>query len=253
MPTKSMIATKITLPTLALKIIFAAVSTALVCVATVLFSVYVPATEGFFNIGESMVFLSALLFGPFIGAFASGVGSMLADLLLGYPHYAPATLIIKASEGFVAGFLRAHNPKLNKLGWKLLTSVLGLLAGGILAVVGSTYYSGEIELTLGEAVFTLHIPTLFWLILGFVVALSIVLAGLLTEPEIGWMVLSVIVGGFIMVLGYFIYEMYFIGWLFGIQAYAMAEVPINIGQMTIGAIVAIPITKVIRRIFYLKQ
>ncbi|MCD6470858.1 ECF transporter S component [Candidatus Bathyarchaeota archaeon] len=253
MATKSLIATKTTLPALALKMIFAAISTALVCVATIFFSVYVPATEGFFNIGESMVFLSALLFGPLVGAFAGGVGSMLADLLLGYPHYAPATLIIKASEGFVTGFLSAHNPKLNKSSWKLLTSVLGLLAGGILAVVGSTYYSGELELTLGEAVLILYIPTLFWLILGFVVALSIILAGLLMEPEIGWMVLSVIVGGFIMVLGYFIYEMYFIGWLFGIQAYAIAEVPINIGQMIIGSIVAIPTTKVIQKIFYLKQ
>lgn len=252
MSTKISTTRKITLPLFALKIIFAAISTALVCTATIFFSVYVPATEGFFNIGESMVFLSALLFGPFVGAFAGGVGSMLADLLLGYPHYAPATLIIKASEGFVAGFLSTRNPKLNKSRWKLLTSILGLLAGGILAAVGSTYYSGEIELTLGEAAFMFYIPMLFWLILGFIVALSIILAGLLTEPEIGWMVLSVIVGGFIMVLGYFIYEMYFIGWLFGIQAYAIAEVPVNIGQMIIGSIVAIPTTKVIRRIFYLK-
>ena len=250
---KSSIPSKTTLPILALKIIFTAISTALVCVATIFFSVYVPATEGFFNIGESMVFLSALLFGPLVGAFAGGVGSMLADLLLGYPHYAPATLIIKASEGFIAGFLSTHNPKFNKSRWRLLTSILGLLAGGMLAAVGSTYYSGEIELTLGVASFILYIPTLFWLILGSIVALSIILAGLLTEPEVGWIILSVIVGGFVMVLGYFIYEMYFIGWLFGIQAYAIAEVPINIGQMIIGSIVAIPTIKIVRRIFYLKQ
>ena len=72
-----------------LNIVFASISTALVCVATMLFQVYVPATRGFFNIGESMVFLSALLFGPFVGAFAGGIGSMLADLLLGYYYYAP--------------------------------------------------------------------------------------------------------------------------------------------------------------------
>ena len=250
MLTKRLTASKITL--LVLKIVFTAVSTALVCIATMFFSVYVPATEGFFNIGESMVFLSALLFGPFVGAFAGGVGSMLADLLLGYPHYAPATLIVKASEGFITGFLSTHNPKLNKLSWRSLTSILGLLAGGILAAIGSTYYSGEIELTLGEVSFMLYVPTLFWLISGFIVAFSIILAGLLTEPEIGWMILSVIVGGFVMVLGYFIYEMYFIGWLFGIQAYAIAEVPVNIGQMIIGSIVAIPVAKVIQRIFHLK-
>lgn len=107
----------------------AAVFTAFVCVATMLFSIYVPSTEGFFNIGESMVFLSALLFGPFVGAFAGGVGSSLADLLLGYPHYAPATLVIKAREGYVVGVLNRSNPKFSsKVHWKSFTSILGVVA-----------------------------------------------------------------------------------------------------------------------------
>ena len=75
------------------------VFTSLVCVATMAFSVYVPHTRGFFNIGETIIYTTALLFGPFIGAFAGGVGSMVADIFLGYPYYAPATLIIKACEG----------------------------------------------------------------------------------------------------------------------------------------------------------
>ena len=49
-------------------LIVTAIFTALVCVVTIMFSAYVPATEGFFNIGESMVFLSALLFGPYVGS-----------------------------------------------------------------------------------------------------------------------------------------------------------------------------------------
>ena len=57
------------------KIAVTAVCTAFVCIATIIFSVYVLSTEGFFNIGESMVFLSALLFGPFVGAFAGGFGT----------------------------------------------------------------------------------------------------------------------------------------------------------------------------------
>ncbi|MEM2028819.1 MAG: ECF transporter S component, partial [Candidatus Bathyarchaeia archaeon] len=130
-----------------LNLVFAAISTALVCIATMFFSVYVPATRGFFNIGESMVFLSAILFGPFVGAFAGGVGSMLADVLLGYPHYAPATLIIKASEGFIVGYLNKRNPKLNRARWRALTSILAIVAGALLAAIGSAYYSGEVELT----------------------------------------------------------------------------------------------------------
>ncbi|MBS7609861.1 ECF transporter S component [Candidatus Bathyarchaeota archaeon] len=54
--------------------------TALTCAATMVFTVYVPATKGYFNIGETMVYTSALLFGPYIGALSGGLGSMLADI-----------------------------------------------------------------------------------------------------------------------------------------------------------------------------
>ena len=232
-----------------------AVFTALVCAATIIFSMYVPSTEGFFNIGESMVFLSALLFGPFVGAFAGGVGSMIADLLLGYPHYAPATLIIKACEGYVVGFLQKNNPRLvSKTHWKIFTSILGLVAGVLLAVVGSIYYSGESELTLGFTAYTLFLPYQFWLVLGAAAACSLAGIGFVADPEFGWTVFSVIAGGFVMVLGYFIYQMFFIGWLFNIQAVAVAELPINIGQMTVGAVIALPIAKIVWRAFpYLKR
>jgi len=39
--------------------------------------------------------------------------------------------------------------------------------------------------------------------------------------------------------------MLFIGWLFNIQVVAIAEIPVNIGQMIVGAAVALPVTKVI--------
>jgi len=236
-------------PKITLNIVFASISTALVCVATMLFQVYVPATRGFFNIGESMVFLSALLFGPFVGAFAGGIGSMLADLLLGYYYYAPATLLIKASEGFIVGFLSSRHPKFSSAKWKILTALLGILIGGFLAIIGALYYSGEVELTIGQITTMLKIPTIFWVGLGLIAAISITTVGLFTEPEAGWIVLSVIAGGFVMVLGYFIYQMFLIGPLFGIEAFAIAEVPINIGQMTVGSIIAIPAVKIVRKIF----
>ena len=233
----------------------AAVFTALVCVVTIIFSIYVPATEGFFNIGESMVFLSALLFGPFVGAFAGGVGSMLADLFLGYPHYAPATLIIKACEGAVVGMLKKKNPKLiSRLHWKFFTVVLGVVAGFLLGWVGTAYYSGEVQLTLGSEIFAFFVPIEFWIVLGIITALSIAALGFLANPEFGWTVFSVIVGGFVMVLGYFVYQLLFIYPLFKIEVIAIAEIPVNIGQMIIGAIVALPIAKIVWRILpYLKE
>lgn len=245
-----MISLKTERKTSALTLGLSAISTALVCIATMFFQVYVPATRGFFNIGESMVFLSALLFGPFVGALAGGVGSMLADIFLGYPHYAPATLIIKAVEGFLTGCLNRQNPKLSRVKWVALSSSLGFLAGGLLATVGMLFYSGQIELTLGQMRLMLEIPILFWLTLGLIVALSIAVVSLISSPEVGWMILSTTIGGFTMVLGYFIYQMFFIGWLFGIEAVAVAEVPFNIAQMIIGSMVAIPAAKVLRKFLH---
>ena len=232
-----------------------AVFTALVCVATIIFSIYIPATEGFFNIGESMVFLSALFFGPFVGAFAGGVGAALADLLLGFPHYAPATIIVKSCEGAVVGALKKRNPKFSsRLDWKFFTALLGIIAGLLLGWVGTAYFSGEAELTLGTGSFMLYVPAEFWLFLGGITAFSIAALGFLTDPEFGWTVFSVITGGFIMVLGYFLYQLFLIGPLFNIEVVAIVEIPVNIGQMIIGATVALLIAKIIwRTLPYLKQ
>ncbi len=232
-----------------------AVFTALACVVTMMFSIYVPATAGFFNVGESMVFLSALLFGPFVGAFAGGVGSMLADLLLGYPHYAPATLLIKACEGAVVGTLKKKNPKLSsKFHWKLFTIVLGIVAGFLLGLAWIIIGKIEVTLGLGSGLFVLYIPAEFWLVLGIITALSIAVLGLLADPEFGWTVFSVIIGGFVMVLGYFLYQRFLIYPLFKIEVVAIAEIPVNIGQMIIGAAAALPIAKIVWRILpYLKE
>jgi uncharacterized membrane protein len=229
-------------------LVITALFTALVCVATIIFSIYVPATSGFFNLGESMVFLSAILFGPFVGAFAGGVGSFLADLLLGYPQFAGATLLIKACEGAVVGTLMRKNPGItSRRYWSAITLILGALTGSLLGWVGTVYYSGELQLTLGSSLFTLNIPIEFWLFLGILAAVCITLLGLFSDPKFGWTVLSVILGGFTMVLGYFLYQRFLIYPLFNIEAIAIAEIPINIGQMIIGAIIALPISKVISR------
>jgi uncharacterized membrane protein len=232
-----------------------AIFTALVCVATIIFSIYVPATRGFFNIGESMVFLSALLFGSYVGAFAGGVGSMMADLILGYSHYAPATLIIKACEGAVVGALKKRNPKfISEILWKFFTVILSSLAGFLLGWVGFSYYSGKVELTLGVGSFTLYVPTEFWISLGVLLAVSIAAVGFLADPEFGWTVFSIITGGFVMVLGYFLYQQFLIGPLFNVEVVAIAEVPVNIGQMIIGATIALLIVKVVwRALPYMKQ
>jgi uncharacterized membrane protein len=231
----------------------AAVFTALVFVATTVFSVYVPQTRGFFNIGEIMVFATALLLGPVIGAFAGGVGSMLADIALGYWYYAPATLVIKACEGGLVGLISRRKPShISETGWQEFTFRSGLVLGILVGSIGSIYYSGSIELYLGfppavSPSLTLLVPKEIWYVLGALILVAFALAGLAFEPEFGWLTFTVLLGGMTMVAGYFLYQQFIIGPLFGIAVIAVAEIPINIGQMLIGLVVSIPIVKTVWR------
>ncbi len=238
-----------TRPTFALtgiRIAITAIFSSLVCVATMVFSIYVPQTRGFFNIGETMVYITALLFGPLIGAFAGGVGSMFADLLLGYPQFAPATLIIKACEGGIVGVLGRKRPEFgSKLQWKAFTFAIGLITGVLLGGIGSLYYSGPVEFYLGylpeNPTSILFIPPMFWYSMGALVVLLIALTGFVFEPEFGWLILTILVGGLEMVTGYFLYEQFFLG------VAAIAEIPVNIGQMTVGLVVSVPVVRAVWR------
>lgn len=101
---------------------------ALVTVSTMVFQVPVSATQGYIHLGDSMILLISIFFGWRYGMVAGGVGSALADLLSGYAHWVPFTLIIKGLMGLIIGkvadyagkegsFFRLRN---------LLGSVLGL-------------------------------------------------------------------------------------------------------------------------------
>ena len=224
-----------------------AVFTALVCVATMMFVLYVPATEGYFNLGETMVYTTAILMGPCVGALAGGLGSALADLLLGFSVYAPATLVIKGIEGLAVGFLARRSPKIRPSAWKGLTAGSALLAGSLLGSIGAHYYSGDVSITLGPGegasiTVAAHVPVALWVFLGVAVAVLVMALGAYLKPEAGWLVLSVLAGGALMVLGYFAYESF----LYGPLA-ALAEVPVNVGQVSVGLAVALPLTRALKR------
>jgi len=144
-----------------------AVMSALVTVGTLIVRIPNP-MGGYFNVGDVMIFVTALTFNPLIGGVAGGLGSAIADII-GFPTFTIPTLGIKGLEGLLASLIS-------------------------------------------------------------------------NKKKVYRDVLAVVVAGTAMVLGYFLVELY----LWGIGG-ALAEVPANIAQVTIGGIVGIPVALVLRR------
>lgn len=150
----------------------AGVMGALVCVATMLIQLPIPATEGFFNVGDALVIVSSLTFGPIVGGLAGGLGSALADALGGWYSWVPFTLVIKGAEGLVAGYIAGNRENRN-----------------------------------------------------------------LQRILVAW-----VVGGLVMVGGYFLVQVY----LYGLGG-ALVELPFNFVQMLVAGIVGIPISIALQR------
>ena len=87
-----------------------AVLTSLTAVATMVVNIPLPHVKGYINVGDGVILFTGLLLGPAAGAVAGGAGSVLADLILGYPHWAAWTLVIKGLEGLLAGLLAERAP-----------------------------------------------------------------------------------------------------------------------------------------------
>ena len=123
----------------------AAVLAALSCVATMVVQIPSP-MNGFVNLGDCFVLLSGWLLGPWWGAAAGGIGSMLADLLSGYAHYAPGTLVIKALDAMAAALI------VKALGRRTYSYVLGGIAGEAIMVAGYfVYEAAALKLGMGAA------------------------------------------------------------------------------------------------------
>jgi len=152
-------------------VVLSAVMAALVTVATYIIQIPVPTTTGYINVGDTMVFTSALVFGPLVGGIAGGLGSALADMWGGYWQFVPITLVVKGLEGLVAGLVSDGHRT-----WRDL--------------------------------------------------------------------LAVLIGGAIMISGYFIAETFLLG--YGAAA-ASVEVPGNVFQVTAGGLVGIPVSFAVRK------
>lgn len=216
-----------------------AIFTALVFVATFVIRITIPATGGYFNVGDSMIYVAALLYGPFVGALSGGIGAALVDAL-GYPIFAPGTFIIKLIEGAIVGYVgRKIRPKTMPVKfWRALSFFLGLVLGA------GTYYIGTGYMAVfGNAL----LDEITWAVVAVFLGAFIIFMSLMPGTKISWQTTSIILGGTGMVAGYFLYENLLATLFPGLGIYAVGEIPLNIGQMLVGMTIALPILRAVQR------
>ena len=152
------------------QIVLTGVMIALVAVLTLAVRVPFVLTRGYFNFSDVGVFLAGFAFGPWVGLVAGGVGTGLADVVGGYPMYAPLTLVAHGLEGLLAGAIARRSG-----------GVWGMIAGWALgaAVMVAGYFIGEafifrmgVAAAATEAV-TINIPQV---VVGGLVGVPVVLA-----------------------------------------------------------------------------
>lgn len=129
----------------------AALMIALMTLATLIIRIPNPATQGYINLGDALLFTIALVFGWRIGGLAGGVGSALADALGGYFIWAPWTLVIKGVEGILVGTIASWGAR-QGTGPRRIAAFIAVIAGGAWMVsgyylAGSVLFGGVAALT----------------------------------------------------------------------------------------------------------
>ena len=106
-----------------------------------------------------------------IGGVAGGLGSALADLLLGYSAFAPFTLIIKGLEGFIIGTIAGGSGKPS-----LIKLAIAWVVGGVV-IVGGYWVAEAFIMGLGvpaaNAEIIINIPQAIGSIIGIPIALGV--------------------------------------------------------------------------------
>lgn len=127
---------------------------ALVAVCTMIIQIPVSATQGYIHLGDSIILLTSVFFGWKYGMIAGGVGSAMADVLSGYAHWAPFTLIIKGIMGLIIGKI-AHFDGDNTP-FFTVRNIIASIAGVIWMIFG--YFIGGAILKSSFAISLLSVP-----------------------------------------------------------------------------------------------
>jgi uncharacterized membrane protein len=165
------------------KIIATAIFAALVFVVTSQIPpIPIPATSGYFNIGETTIYIAALIFGPLVGALAGGIGSALSDAFLGFGLFAPGTFFIKGGEGLIVGFLNTILRR--RISNLTVCATISVLIGGLEMVAGYFLYE-QFVIGYPFAVALAEVPfNIVQMLIGLLVAIPVMHAVFRVIPQL---------------------------------------------------------------------
>ncbi len=163
------------------RLALAAIFGALAAAVTIAFVIPIPATNGYFNLGDAVIYIAALVFGPYVGAFAGG-SVAISDILVGAGQFAPGTLVVKSLEGTIVGFLSQGLRRATTN--RGLSASISVLFGGLEMVMGYFIYE-QLFLGYNEPTALAELPfNLFQMIIGLIVAVPITYAVQRVFPQL---------------------------------------------------------------------
>lgn len=118
----------------------------LACLGTLLIRIPVPATNGYFNLGDVFVVLAGLWLGPLGGFLVGSIGPAIADGI-GFPQFILATFVTKGLEGWIVGLIGGGFAP-HSLGRRTVAA----FAGGATVVIGYFVFEAYIYPALGKLV-----------------------------------------------------------------------------------------------------
>jgi len=124
----------------------AAALTALAAIGTMIIRIPIPATTGYFNLGDAFVILAGLWLGPRGGFIVGALGPTIADAI-GFPQFILATAVTKGLEGLLVGLI-GGGPK----DYPLWRRAVAAGVGGATIVAGYFVFEAFIYPALGERI-----------------------------------------------------------------------------------------------------
>lgn len=142
----------------ALRIALIAVLTAVVVVFTILVKIPTP-TKGYLNLADLAICFIAFTFSPVTAFIAGGLGTCLADILSGYPQWAPISFVVHGLEGLLVAMIVKRTSDQISEGVKVSNlKVLLAMIICIIVVAGGYFILGATVMSVGWAAAAAGVP-----------------------------------------------------------------------------------------------